>query len=84
MCLCVCLPVFCAHMAANPRNMAVRQSVLPIATRHLTPRMVDPDSVAGAKLSVVEGNRDGGETGSTKRQQSGPPLNKTSYSGLRF
>ena len=54
-CVCVCVSVLCAHMAANPRNMAVGQSVLPIATRHLTPRMVDPDSVAGAKIGLVGG-----------------------------
>lgn len=64
MCLCVCalheclcarMAVFCAHMAENPRNMAAMQSVLPIATRHLTRRMVDQDSVAGAKLGLVGG-----------------------------
>lgn len=59
------MSVFCAHMAANPQNMAARQSVLPIATRHLTPRMVDPDSVAGAKLGLVGGSGDGGGIGST-------------------
>ncbi len=64
-CVSVCAPVFCAHMAANPQNMAVGQSVLPIATRHLTPRMVDPDSVVGAKLGLVGGSGDGGGIGCT-------------------
>ena len=45
--LCVSVPVICAHMAENPRNMAATQSVLPIATRHLTLYTVNPDSLAG-------------------------------------
>ena len=72
--VCVCVFVHCVRARAcvlcsygrKPlgRNMAVGQSVLPIATRHLTPRMVDPDSVAGAKLGLVGGSGDGGGLGS--------------------
>lgn len=63
--LCMQVCVF-AHVATNPRN-TVRQSVLPTATRHLTPCVVDPDCVAPAKLGLVEGGGDGGRIGSWHR-----------------
>lgn len=66
MCLCVCALCVCVCLcsALTSQNMAVRQSVLPIATRHLTPCMVDPDCVAGAKLGLVGGSGDRGRIGS--------------------
>lgn len=45
--------------------MAAMQSVLPIAIRHLTPAMVDPDSVAGAKLGLVGESEEGTGIGNT-------------------
>lgn len=65
-CVRVCLRLhFVLIWLKSLENMAAMQSVLPIATRHLTPRMVDPDSVAGAKLGLVGGSGDGGGIGGT-------------------
>lgn len=52
------------HVATNPQNMAVGQSVLPIATRHLTPGVVDAECVAVTKLIPAVGSRDVAGTGS--------------------
>lgn len=43
--------------------MAVGQSVLPIATRHLTPGVVDADCVAVTKRILAAGSRDVGGAG---------------------
>lgn len=57
-------PCLRQHVATNPRNMAVGQSVFPIATRQLTPGVVDVDCGVVTKLIPAVGSRDVEGTGS--------------------